>query len=274
MSTGLPLVHWLGRSITPAYQRLALGPIWLTLVNPLDRTGIGVAGVGTCLDSTQPALASLLLCIPPDISIGRLFVFPPLLPQRSATCRMTVIRTAKATCRSTPYPYQSSISRLYRHRRRASLTMNYSSAEIRATPAAALPPFEDIYFNSNGVLFRNGIAIVDHRGSIIRRSIVKRPPPTRVAPENLVSLLLFHFSAIMYTDPAHISGATLQSRRDRTSGASHHPSSVRAVPDVRGVSLHPPGVPSLSQGPNPSWSREPPQAPLPQWPRLDSSPGC
>ncbi|PLW56857.1 hypothetical protein PCANC_01272 [Puccinia coronata f. sp. avenae] len=182
----LPLVRWSGRSITPAYQRLALGPIWLTLVDPLDCTGIGVASVGTCLDSTQPALASLLLCIPPGISIGRLFVFPLLLPQRSATCRMTVIRTAKATCRSTPYPYQSSISRLYRHRRRASLTMNYSSAEIRATPAAVLPPFEDIYFDFNGVLFRNGIAIVDHRGSIIRRSIVERPPPTPVAPENLV----------------------------------------------------------------------------------------
>ncbi|PLW05807.1 hypothetical protein PCASD_25652 [Puccinia coronata f. sp. avenae] len=36
------------------------------------------------------------------------------------------------------------------------------------------------------VLFRNGIAIVDHRGSIIRRSIVERPPPTPVAPENIV----------------------------------------------------------------------------------------
>ncbi|PLW25574.1 hypothetical protein PCANC_28181 [Puccinia coronata f. sp. avenae] len=61
--------------------------------------------------------------------------------------------------------------------------MNYSSAEIRATPAAVIPPFEDIYFDSNGVLFRNGIAIVDQRGSIIRRSIVKRPPPTLVAPD-------------------------------------------------------------------------------------------
>ncbi|PLW18319.1 hypothetical protein PCASD_18517 [Puccinia coronata f. sp. avenae] len=185
MSTGLPLVRWLGRSITPAYPPLALGPIWLTQVDPLDRTGIGVASVGTCLDSTQPALASLLLCIPPGISIGHLFVFPLLLPQRSATCRMTVIRTAKATCRSTPYPYQSSISRLYRRRRRASLTMNHSSAEIRTTPAAVLPPFEDIYFDSNGVLFRNGIAVVDHHGSIIRRSVVERPPPTPVAPENL-----------------------------------------------------------------------------------------
>ncbi|PLW28974.1 hypothetical protein PCASD_19454 [Puccinia coronata f. sp. avenae] len=39
MSTGLPLVHWLGRSITPAFQRLALGPIWLTLVDPLGSYG-------------------------------------------------------------------------------------------------------------------------------------------------------------------------------------------------------------------------------------------
>ncbi|PLW36626.1 hypothetical protein PCANC_18265 [Puccinia coronata f. sp. avenae] len=61
--------------------------------------------------------------------------------------------------------------------------MNYSSAEIRATPAAVIPPFKDIYFDSNGVLFRKGIAIVDQRGSVIRRSIVKQPPPTLVAPE-------------------------------------------------------------------------------------------
>jgi hypothetical protein len=132
MSTGLPLVHRLGQTITPAYQRLVLGPIWLALVDPLDRTGIGVAGVGTCLNSTQPALASLLLCIPPGISIGRIFVFPLLLPQRSATCRMTVICTAKATCRSIPYPYQSSISRLYRRRRRA-LFVSQANRSLRAT---------------------------------------------------------------------------------------------------------------------------------------------
>ncbi|PLW11958.1 hypothetical protein PCANC_24246 [Puccinia coronata f. sp. avenae] len=58
MSTGLPLVHWLGRSITPAFQRLALGPIWLTLVDPLDRTGIGVAGSDTRPVSIQPSLFS------------------------------------------------------------------------------------------------------------------------------------------------------------------------------------------------------------------------
>ncbi|PLW13252.1 hypothetical protein PCASD_24125 [Puccinia coronata f. sp. avenae] len=185
MPARLPPARLLGWSIIPIAQPLLLGPILSLEVDPLPRTGIGVASVGTCLDSTQPALASLLLCIPPGISIGRIFVFPLLLPQRSATCRMTVIRTAKATCRSIPYPYQSSISRLYRRRRRASLTMNYSSAEIHATPAAVMPPFEDIYFDSNGVLFRNGIAIVDQRGSIIRRSIVERPPPTLVAPEAL-----------------------------------------------------------------------------------------
>ncbi|PLW46566.1 hypothetical protein PCASD_07414 [Puccinia coronata f. sp. avenae] len=185
MPARLPPALLLGRSTIPIAQPLLLGPILSLEVDPLPRTGIGVASVGTCLDSTQPALASLLLCIPPGISIGRIFIFPLLLPQQSATCRMTVICTAKATCRSTPYPYQSSISRLYRRRCRASLTMNYSSAEIRATPAAVIPPFEDIYFDSNGVLFRNGIAIVDQRGSIIRCSIVERPPPTLVAPEAL-----------------------------------------------------------------------------------------
>ncbi|PLW42513.1 hypothetical protein PCANC_08635 [Puccinia coronata f. sp. avenae] len=122
MSTGLPLVHWLGRSITPAFQQLALGPIWLTLVDPLDRRGIGVAGSNTRPVSIQPSLFSPLLCFPPGI---------------------------------TP-------------------------------PNAAPPPFEDLYFDSNGVLFRNGVAVVDQHGSLIRRSIVEQPPPTPVAPENLV----------------------------------------------------------------------------------------
>ncbi|PLW40209.1 hypothetical protein PCANC_17964 [Puccinia coronata f. sp. avenae] len=48
----------------------------------------------------------------------------------------------------------------------------------------------DIYFDSNGVLFRNGIAIVDQHGSIIRRPIAERPlpvfRPTFVDPETSV----------------------------------------------------------------------------------------
>jgi hypothetical protein len=131
MSTGLPLVHWSGRTITPAYQRLVLGPIWLALVDPLDCTGIGVAGVGTCLDSTQPALASLLLCIPPGISTGRISVFPSV-PQRSTSYCMTVVRTAKAPYKPAPYPYQSTISRAYRRRNRTSLVMNPPSAAYPA----------------------------------------------------------------------------------------------------------------------------------------------
>ncbi|PLW26463.1 hypothetical protein PCASD_26051 [Puccinia coronata f. sp. avenae] len=168
MSTGLPLVHWSGRTITPAYQQLVLGPIWLALVDPLDCTGIGVAGVGTCLDSTQPALASLLLCILPGISTGRISVFPSF-PQRSTSYCMTVVRTAKAPYKPAPYPYQSTISRAYRRRNRTSLVMNPPSAAypavVRAPPTAAPPtnapppPFEDVYFDSNGVLFRNGVAI-------------------------------------------------------------------------------------------------------------------
>jgi hypothetical protein len=110
MSTGLPLVHWLGRSITPAFQRLALGPIWLTLVDPLNRTGIGVAGSDTRPVSTQPSLFSPLLCFPPGISTGRIVGFPFFLPQRSTARRMTVIRTAKASYKPAPYPYQSTIS--------------------------------------------------------------------------------------------------------------------------------------------------------------------
>ncbi|PLW29991.1 hypothetical protein PCANC_24174 [Puccinia coronata f. sp. avenae] len=133
MSTGLPLVHWLGRSITPAFQRLALGPIWLTLVDPLD---------------------------------------------------------SKASYKPAPYPYQSTISLAYCRRTRSSLAMLPSSdaypASVRAPPNAAPPPFGDLYFDSNGVLFRNGVAVVDQHGSLIRRSIVERPPPTPVAPENLV----------------------------------------------------------------------------------------
>ncbi|PLW50108.1 hypothetical protein PCASD_01877 [Puccinia coronata f. sp. avenae] len=49
------------------------------------------------------------------------------------------------------------------------------------------PTFEDIYFDSNGVLFRNGIAIVDQHGSTIRRPVVECPlpvfRPTHVEPE-------------------------------------------------------------------------------------------
>ncbi|PLW36596.1 hypothetical protein PCASD_11351 [Puccinia coronata f. sp. avenae] len=199
MSTGLPLVHWLGRTITPAYQRLVLGPIWLALVDPLDRTGISVAGVGTCLDSTQPALASLLLCILPGISTGRISVFPSV-PQQSTLYCMTVVRTAKAPYKPAPYPYQSTISRAYCRRNRTSLVMNPPSAAypavVQAPPTAAPttnappPPFEDVYFDSNGVLFRNGVAIVNQHGSIICRSIVERPLPVfcppLVEPETLV----------------------------------------------------------------------------------------
>ncbi|PLW43444.1 hypothetical protein PCASD_07540 [Puccinia coronata f. sp. avenae] len=58
---------------------------------------------------------------------------------------------------------------------------------------------------------------------------------------------------------AGFTGAPLQSGHPRASGASHQSSRVQSVPSVRGVSLHPPGVPSLSQGPSPSWSREPPE---------------
>ncbi|PLW52815.1 hypothetical protein PCANC_08912 [Puccinia coronata f. sp. avenae] len=55
------------------------------------------------------------------------------------------------------------------------------------TASALAPVLEDIYFDSNGVLFRNGVAIVDQHGSIIRRPIAERPlpvfRPTFVDPE-------------------------------------------------------------------------------------------
>ncbi|PLW38033.1 hypothetical protein PCASD_09922 [Puccinia coronata f. sp. avenae] len=58
------------------------------------------------------------------------------------------------------------------------------------TTSALAPVLADIYFDSNGVLFRNGIAIVDQHGSIIRRPIAKRPLPvfcpTFVDPETSV----------------------------------------------------------------------------------------
>ncbi|PLW13420.1 hypothetical protein PCANC_22207 [Puccinia coronata f. sp. avenae] len=154
----LPLVRWSGRSITPAYQRLALGPIWLTLVDPLDRMGIGVAGSDTRPVSTQPSLFSPLLCFLPGISTGRIVGFPFFLPQRSTARRMTL----------------------------CSLLLLLIPPPFKLPPNAAPPPFEDLYFDSNGVLFRNGVAVVDQHGSLIRRSIVERPPPTLVAPETLV----------------------------------------------------------------------------------------
>ncbi|PLW14476.1 hypothetical protein PCANC_15152 [Puccinia coronata f. sp. avenae] len=164
MSTGLPLVHWSGWSITPAYQRLALGPIWLTLVDPLDRTGIGVAGSNTRPVSTQPSLFGPPLCFPPGISTGRIVGFPFFLPQRSTTCRMTVIRTAKASYKPAPYPYQSTISRAYCRQNRSSLAMLPSSD---AYPASVRAPTT--------------------HGSTIRRPVVKCPlpvfRPTHVEPE-------------------------------------------------------------------------------------------
>ncbi|PLW50512.1 hypothetical protein PCASD_01416 [Puccinia coronata f. sp. avenae] len=149
---------------------------------------------------------------------------------------MTVIRATKAVRKSSPYPYQSTLSQSYRRRSRASSGMSSpqevkpaisaygnSSSDVtsaasnaRPTPAplfrlpthhhfdvggvpttpvsltaAALAPvLEEIYFDSNGVLFRNGIAIVDQHGSIIRRPIAERPlpvfRPTFVDPETLV----------------------------------------------------------------------------------------
>ena len=230
----LPLMHWSGWSITPAYQRLALGPIWLTLVDPLDCTGIGVAGSNTRPVSTQPSLFGPLLCLPPGISTGRIVGLPFFLPQRSTTRRMTVIRTAKASYKPAPYPYQSTISQAYRRRNQSSLAMLPSSdaypASVRAPPNAAPPPFEDLYFDSNGVLFRNGVAVVDQHGSIIRRPIVERPlsvfRPTLVDPETAVSLLLFHSGYPIYTDPACISDAALQSHRDWPCCAPYCPAGV------------------------------------------------
>ncbi|PLW44131.1 hypothetical protein PCANC_13776 [Puccinia coronata f. sp. avenae] len=61
---------------------------------------------------------------------------------------------------------------------------------VSLTAAALAPVLEDIYFDSNGVLFRNGIAIVNQHGSIIRLPIAKRPlpvfRPTFVDPETSV----------------------------------------------------------------------------------------
>ncbi|PLW57881.1 hypothetical protein PCANC_00955 [Puccinia coronata f. sp. avenae] len=61
---------------------------------------------------------------------------------------------------------------------------------LSLTAAALAPVLEDIYFDSNGVLFRNGVAIVDQHGSIIRCPIAKRPlpvfRPTFVDPETSV----------------------------------------------------------------------------------------
>ncbi|PLW06986.1 hypothetical protein PCASD_25788 [Puccinia coronata f. sp. avenae] len=232
MPANLPPVRRLGRSTIPASQRLALGPICLTLVAPLNRTGIGVAGSDIRPVSTQASLFDPLLCFPPGISTGRIVGFPFFLPQRSTPRRMTVFRTTKAVRNSSPSPYQSTLSKSYRRRIRASSGMSSpqdvkpvisvygnSSSDVTSaasnarptfrmpthhhfdvgglptpslslTAAALAPVLEDIYFDSNGVLFRNGVAIVDQHGSIIRRPIAERPlpvfRPTFVDPETSV----------------------------------------------------------------------------------------
>ncbi|PLW54711.1 hypothetical protein PCANC_11676 [Puccinia coronata f. sp. avenae] len=170
---------------TPATKNPALGPIWFAMIDPLNRTGIGVAAINTQPVSTQPTLSSFFLFVPSGMSTGRIVGSPFAPPQQSTAYCMTVIRTAKATHRSTPYPYQSPISRAYHHQNLISLIMHPSSdaypSAVRA-PTAVPPPFEDIYFDSNGVLFQNSIAIVDQHGSIICQSIVERFLPVFCPP--------------------------------------------------------------------------------------------
>ncbi|PLW35912.1 hypothetical protein PCANC_17900 [Puccinia coronata f. sp. avenae] len=235
MPEGL-LVRQLGRSISSAAKHRVLDPSFAFRVGRFPRTGIGPCSPRPFLTSAQPALPRFYPQYRSGISIGRNAVFPAFLQQLPSSRRMTVIRATRAISKSSPYPYQSTLSQSYRRRSRASsgmsspqdvkpyVTANVSSSaadtaaasNARPTPAplfrlpthhhfdvggvpttsvsltasALAPVLEDIYFDSNGVLFRNGIAIVDQHGSIIRRPIAERPlpvfRPTFVDPETSV----------------------------------------------------------------------------------------
>ncbi|PLW44132.1 hypothetical protein PCANC_13779 [Puccinia coronata f. sp. avenae] len=230
------LVRRLGRSISSAAKHQALGPSIASRVGRFPRTGIGPFNTRPFLTSAQPALPSFYPQLPLGISIGQNAVFPSFLQQLPASRCMTVIRATKAIRKSSPYPYQSTLSQSYCRRSRASSGMSSpqevkpaisvygnSSSDVTSaasnacptpaplfrlpthhhfdvggipttpvslTAAALAPVLEDIYFDSNGVLFCNGLAIVDQHSSIIRRPIAERPlpvfRPTFVDPETSV----------------------------------------------------------------------------------------
>ena len=218
------LARRLGRSTSSAAKPRVLDPSFAFRVGRFPRTGIGPCSPRPFLTSAQPALPRFYPQHRSGISIGRNAVFPAFLPQLPAFRRMTVIRassgmsspqevkpaisvdgnsfsdvtSAASNARPTPAP----LFRLPTHH-------HFDVGRVPPTPvslsAAALAPvLEDIYFNSNGVLLCNGIAIVDQHGSIIRRPIAERSlpvfRPTFVDPETSVCFLSFYPSSFPAAD--------------------------------------------------------------------------
>ncbi|PLW42875.1 hypothetical protein PCASD_07233 [Puccinia coronata f. sp. avenae] len=210
------LVRRLGRLISSAAKHQALGPSIASRVGRFPRTGIGPFNTRPFLTSAQPALPSFYPQLPLGISIGRNAVFPSFLQKLPASRCMTVIRATKAIRKSSPYPYQltrlnppfpsmvsaSDVTSAASNARPTPAPLfclpthhhfdvgGVPTTPVSLTAAALAPVLEDIYFDSNGVLFRNGLAIVDQHGSIICRPIAKRPlpvfRPTFVDPETSV----------------------------------------------------------------------------------------
>ncbi|PLW27343.1 hypothetical protein PCANC_22711 [Puccinia coronata f. sp. avenae] len=119
MPDGL-LVRQLGRLISSAAKHRVLNPSFAFRVGRFPRTGIGPCSPRPFLTSAQPALPRFYPQYRSGISIGRNAVFPAFLQQLPSSRRMTVIRATRAISKSSPYPYQSTLSQSYRRRSRAS----------------------------------------------------------------------------------------------------------------------------------------------------------
>ncbi|PLW20966.1 hypothetical protein PCANC_11237 [Puccinia coronata f. sp. avenae] len=198
MPDGL-LVRQLGRSISAAAKHRVLDPSFAFRVGRFPRTGIGPCSPRPFLTSAQPALPRFYPQYRSGISIGRNAVFPAFLQQLPSSRRMTVIRATRAISKSSPYPYQSTLSQSYRRRSRASsgmsspqdvkpyVTANVSSSAADTAAASNARP-------TPAPLFRlpthHHFDVVDQHGSIIRRPIAERPlpvfRPTFVDPETSV----------------------------------------------------------------------------------------
>ncbi|PLW34843.1 hypothetical protein PCANC_18729 [Puccinia coronata f. sp. avenae] len=120
------------------------------------------------------------------ISIGRNAVFPAFLQQLPSSRCMTVICATRAISKSSPYPYQSTLSQSYRRRSRASSGMSSPQDVKPYVPANVSSSAADTAAASNArptpaPLFRlpthHHFDVVDQHGSIIRRPIAECPLP-------------------------------------------------------------------------------------------------
>ncbi|PLW45147.1 hypothetical protein PCASD_04552 [Puccinia coronata f. sp. avenae] len=116
------LVRRLGRSISSAAKHQ------FSALHCSESADSRVQALGPSVldlpDLSSTRSSPLLPAISLGISIGRNAVFPAFLQQLPASRRMTVIRATKAIRKSSPYPYQSTLSQSYRRRSRASSGMS------------------------------------------------------------------------------------------------------------------------------------------------------